>query len=432
MTRGEEVSLDMTVSAAHPVAAPNGLAPDPGALSGLLVLDFGQAAVGPVAASYLAMLGATVVKVEQPSGDSVRRGAPTMRGTSTTFIGNNLGKRGIVLDLKSPAGLDAVKRLVAKADVLIENFRSPQVMQRLGLGYADVLAPINPRLVYVQSSAFGPRGPWTGMYSDEWMTESVSGCVSTTGRRGGAGEFTRGSALLDWNGAMLNTVVCLAALHERERTGRGRMIQTSQFGSSVFSGLGRIAEFVATGRTPAPEGSASAWIAPDQSFRASDGFVNVSAPAQKFWRRLCDALEAPALARDPRFADNAARVANRDALVAALAPVFARSTVGEWIARLRAADVPCGANPDGSSLTGPWLRDPQVIATIVELLAQGRSLRLRDGAQQPQDARTVRFDDAALCAALHGKLDWAALDAEQRRSFLQHLNETPELGAPAA
>ena len=341
------------------------LRPDPGALSGLLVLDFGQAAVGPVAASYLGMMGATVIKVEQPTGDTVRRGLPTMRGTSTTFIGNNLTKRGVMLDMKTPQGIADAKRLIAKADVLIENFRSPAVMERLGLGYEGVLATLNPRLIYIQSSAFGPSGPWSGMFSNEWMSESVSGCVSCTGAEGGLGEFTRGSALLDWSGAMMNTATCLAALIQRERTGLGQMLQASQFGSSIFCGMTRIAECLAGGATPQPLGSASGWLVPDQAFRARDGFVNVSTPGEKFWLRLCQVLEQPALAEDERFKDNGARVRHREALVKELAPVFATRGVEDWLALLRKADVPCGPNDRGETLTGPQLADPQVAANAM-------------------------------------------------------------------
>jgi len=346
-------------------AASGALTPDPGALSGLLVLDFGQAAVGPVAASYLGMMGATVIKVESPAGDMVRRGQPTMRGTSVTFIGNNLTKRSVVLDLKTPGGIAQVKRLIARADVLIENFRSPEIMERLGLGYDAVLARLNPRLIYVQSSAFGPSGPWVGMYSDEWMTECVSGFAAGTGAAGGRGEFTRGAAPLDWNGAMMNTVVCLAALLQRRRTGVGTMVRTSQFGSSIFAALSRIAEFVATDRTPAPMGSAQAWRVPDQAFRTSDGWLTVSVPTERFWPRLCGALGLPALADDPRFATNAARLANRPALVAVLAAAFATDTAAGWLARLRASDVPCGPVPAGASLTVPLLADEQVVANAM-------------------------------------------------------------------
>ncbi|MGE0802621.1 MAG: CaiB/BaiF CoA transferase family protein [Lautropia sp.] len=340
----------------------NVLQPDPGVLSGLLVLDFGQAAVGPVAACYLGMMGATVIKIEAPIGDMVRSGAPTMKGTSTTFIGNNLTKYGVMLDLKQPDGLAAAKTLIAKADVLIENFRSPAIMERLGLGYDAVLSKLNPRLIYVQSSAFGAEGPWTGMFSNEWMTECVSGFVHATGGASGRGEFTRGSALLDWNGAMINTIVCLAAILQRSRSGTGMMVRTSQLGSSVFTSLTRLAEAVATGAAQGPLGSASAFLAPDQAFRAADGFVNVSVPAEKFWPRLCNAIGLPGLAADPRFADNAARLRNRAALVALLGERFRTRPVADWVECLAAADVPCNANPPRDSLTAPQLAHPQVAA----------------------------------------------------------------------
>jgi crotonobetainyl-CoA:carnitine CoA-transferase CaiB-like acyl-CoA transferase len=200
------------------------------------------------------------------------------------------------------------------------------------------------------------------MYSDEWMTECVSGLASCTGARGGRGEFTRGSALLDWNGAMINAVVCLAALVERDRSGRGCMVRTSQFGSSVFSGLTRLAELSVTGISPRPQGSASTYIVPDQAFLAQDGYINVTAPSDKSWRRLCDALDAPALGTDERFATNAKRVEHRDALIKLLNERFAACPVGDWLVRLRAADVPCGANPPRDSLTGPQLSHPQIIA----------------------------------------------------------------------
>jgi crotonobetainyl-CoA:carnitine CoA-transferase CaiB-like acyl-CoA transferase len=341
------------------------LVPDPGPLSGLLVLDLGQAAVGPVAACYLGLLGATVVKVEPPAGDMVRRGQPTMRGTSVTFIGNNLGKRSVVLDLKTPQGLADAKRLVRKADVLIENFRGPDILEKLGLGYDAVLRPLNPGLVYLQSSAFGPSGPWSGMYSDEWMTECVSGCASVTGQPGGRGEITRGAAPLDWNGAMLNTVACLAALWARTRTGRGTMIRASQYGASVFAAITRIVEEVSGGVPNGTLGSASAYVAPDQAFATADGWVHVTVPHDGFWPKLCAAIGRTDLAADPRFATGAQRVARREALVEALAPGFAAITTAAALARLRAADVPCAAAAPRATLTGPLLADPQVAANAM-------------------------------------------------------------------
>ena len=338
------------------------LTADPGPLSGLLVLDLGQAAVGPVAASYLGMMGATVVKVEPPSGDMVRRGHPTMRGTSCTFVGNNVTKRSVVLDLKTPDGRASLLRLVAKADVLIENFRSAEIMERLGLGYDAVLAPLNPRLVYVQSSAFGPSGPWVGMYSDEWVTECVSGFASASGAAGGPGEITRGAAPLDWNGAMLNTVACLAALALRVRTSRGTRIATSQFGSSLFAALTRLVELDASGAAARPMGSASAWTVPEQAFRTADGWLAVSAPTDRCWTRLCTALGLDALGADPSLAAASDRVAQRGRVVAALTTAFASRSTVDWTERLRANDVPCASVAPPGSLSEGLLAHPQVAA----------------------------------------------------------------------
>jgi CoA:oxalate CoA-transferase len=182
-----------------------------GPLRGLLVLDFGQAAVGPIAAEWLGMLGATVIKVESPKGDFVRWATPLIGGMGTTFIGNNLTKLGVVVDLKTAEGLDRARQLIARADVLIENFRSPAIMERLGLGYG-VLADLNPRIIYVQASAFGREGPWVGMFSHEWVAQTVSGFVSVTGDGKGVPEWSRATANQDWNGAMMNLAVVLAGL----------------------------------------------------------------------------------------------------------------------------------------------------------------------------------------------------------------------------
>jgi crotonobetainyl-CoA:carnitine CoA-transferase CaiB-like acyl-CoA transferase len=332
-----------------------------GPLSGLVVLDLGQAAVGPVTASYLGMLGATVIKVESPRGDVVRHNSPQIDGTSMTFMGNNLTKRGVVVDLKSAEGKEQAKRLIAQADVLIENFRGPDVMVRLGLGY-DVLSQVNPRLIYVQSSAFGATGPWTGMFSHEWVTQAASGAVSVMGDASGNPEFSRGTAHFDWSGAMMNLVAILAGLHHRRRTGRGLMIQTAQMASGVFSGITRMAELFATGEAPRPMGSARPNIVPDQSFQTSDDYINVCVPTEKFWPRLCAAIERPELVRDPRFFTNVDRVANRDALVPLLDAIFRTRATEDWLVQLRSADVPCGPHPRTLRIREELLANPQIAA----------------------------------------------------------------------
>ncbi len=320
-----------------------------GPLRGLLILDFGQAAVGPIAAEYLGMMGATVIKVESPAGDTVRRGVPTMQGTSTTFLGNNLTKFGIVLDLKSPEGKAHAKRLIAISDALIENFRSSEVMVRLGLGY-DVLKQINPGIVYVSSSAYGAGGPLENMRSNEWLTEAFSGFTTVTGAEGTSGEFSRGTANLDWNGAMINTVALLAALYRRTRGEGGGYYLTSQLGSSLYGSVTRMAEVLAGGVPAGPLGSASPFIAPDQAFATSDGYVAVSAPTERCWQRLCTAIGKPALADDARYASNTVRLAARTELATLLAEVFATAGTANWCARLEAADVPCAAVPQNMTL----------------------------------------------------------------------------------
>jgi crotonobetainyl-CoA:carnitine CoA-transferase CaiB-like acyl-CoA transferase len=329
-----------------------------GPLRGLLVLDFGQAAVGPIAAEWLGMLGATVIKVEAPKGDLVRWITPLIDGMGTTFIGNNLTKLGVVVDLKTADGLERAKQLIASADVLIENFRSPAIMERLGLGYEE-MAAVNPRIIYVQASAFGREGPWVGMFSHEWIAQTVSGFVSVTGDGEGVPEWSRATANQDWNGAMMNLAVVLAGLIRREQTGRGMMIETAQLGSSIFAGITRFAELFATGRAPRPMGSARPNLAPDQAFKTADGYINVCIPAEKFWSKLCEALGDSVL-KEERFATNDARLANRGELISLLDPIFQRQRSEEWITRLRASGVPCGVHEYERRQSDVLLEDEQV------------------------------------------------------------------------
>ena len=327
-------------------------------LTGIRVLDLGQAAVGPVAAEYLAWLGADVIKVEPPDGDMVRRTRPELRGMGHTFLGNNLGKRGIVLDLKQPEEFARAEDLIRTADVLVENFRSPAVMERLGLGW-ERLRELNPRLVYLQSSAFGPVGPMVGMTSNEWFSQAAGGATSLNGQPGGPPEFSRGTPSIDWNGAAVNLEALLVGLWVRERTGRGLRIQNSQLQSTMFGATTRIAEYLATGEPPPRLGSARSNIVPDQSFATAEGYVAVSALNQRLWTRLCEVLERPELAADPRFASNPLRVQQREALIPLLEAAFAARPAAEWVERLRAARVPASEVRTGLPLIEGLLAHPQ-------------------------------------------------------------------------
>lgn len=338
-----------------------GAAPDLGGfgpLAGLVVLDLGQAAVAPLAATYLGMLGALVIKVEAPRGDMVRSGEPTMLGTSTTFIGNNWGKYGVCLDLKSEEGRQSLADLIGRADLLIENFRNPSVLPRLGFD-RDRLAELNPDLVYVESSAFGEAPPELDtMISNEWITEAFGGMVSVTGGPA-LPEFMRGTSLLDWSGAMINCVVGLAGLLQARRSG-GLTLRTSQLGSTVFAGFTRFIEARAAGAAPGPAGSTGTYFAPDGAFATADGWLGVCAPTQRLWQRLCQALEAPELARAAEFSDNVSRVARRHQLSECLEVRLKEKPASEWAAALAAAGVPHTRYPRERWLSDQLAIDPQV------------------------------------------------------------------------
>ncbi len=313
----------------------------PGPLTGIRVLDFGRAAVGPVSAQYLGFLGADVIKIEPPEGDPVRNVATFKKGMGTTFLGNNLNKRGIMLDLKQPHDKEMARRLIQWTDIVLENFRSKEVMEKLGLGYTAMSA-LNPRVIYLSSGAYGNAGPMQGMTSNEWYGQASSGATSVTGAEGGPFEFVRGIAQFDWNGAMINLEAMLIALYAREHTGRGMMIETSQFQSSLVAGTTRFAEYFATGQAPTPMGSARPNLVPDQAFATADGYINVSVPHEGFWPKFCDAIGRPDVQTDPRFATNADRVSHRDALIAELSPLFRSRPTGYWLWQFRKHEVPCG------------------------------------------------------------------------------------------
>lgn len=340
-----------------------------GPLTGIRVLDFGRAAVGPIAAEYMGMLGADVIKIEPPEGDPVRHVATKKKGMGTTFLGNNLNKRGIVLNLREPGDREIAFQLIQWTDVVVENFRSKEVMERLGLGY-HTLSSLNPRIIYLSSGAYGNAGPMQGMTSNEWYGQASSGATSVTGADGGAPEFMRGIAQFDWNGAMVNLQAILTALYVREKTGRGLMIETSQFQSSLIAGTTRFAEYFATGQSPTPLGSARPNVVPDQAFATADGYVNVSVPHEGFWKKLCTALGQPEWENDPRFVTNRDRVTNRDVLVPLLVALFRDQPSAYWSWHLRKHDVPCGQYFTDDLVSHALFRHPHVQAnnlmTVVE------------------------------------------------------------------
>jgi crotonobetainyl-CoA:carnitine CoA-transferase CaiB-like acyl-CoA transferase len=313
-----------------------------GPLAGVKVLELSHIMAGPVCGLMLADLGADVVKVERlPSGDDSRRMVPpTVGSESAAFLMMNRNKRGVALDLRRPEAIAAVRRLAAGADVLVENFRRG-AMERMGLGY-DALHAGNPRLVYCSISGYGRTGPLADRGGFDLVAQGMSGLMSITGEGPGRPPVKVGAPVTDIGAGILAALGVVAAYAQRLRTGEGQRVDTSLFEAGIVQTYWQAAICLATGVAPGAMGSAHPLNAPYQAFETRDGWVNVGAANQRNWLALVDAIGAPALGADPRFADNAARMAHLDALGAALAPLFRRRTTAEWLAALDAAGVPAG------------------------------------------------------------------------------------------
>ena len=282
-----------------------------GPLTGLCVIDLTRVLAGPFASQILGDLGADVIKIEPPGGDDTRKFSPHRDGESHYFVSINRSKRGMVVDLKVPAGVDVVRRLVADADILIENFR-PGVLDRLGLGYA-ALSATNPRLIYCAISGFGMTGPLRDRPSFDIVTQALTGVMSVNGA---AGEppVKLGLPLGDMVGGIFGPIGILAAVAERERTGRGRLIDVSLF-DGMLGMLGYLAQMVFfTGTDPKPVGTRHPNIAPYGSFPTRDGQIIIACLTDGFWKGLCAAIERPELQSDPRFRTVTNRRSNADVL----------------------------------------------------------------------------------------------------------------------
>jgi crotonobetainyl-CoA:carnitine CoA-transferase CaiB-like acyl-CoA transferase len=311
------------------------------ALAGLRVLELTQVMAGPFCGQVLADMGADVVKVEPPAGDSTRRSLGfTMKGDDTAaFLAVNRNKRSLVLDLKAPAHQEALGRLAEGADVLLENYR-PGVAARLGADW-ETLSARNPRLIYASVSGFGQTGPYAQRPGYDLIAQGLSGVMSVTGEPGGD-PVKCGIPIGDLSAGLFCAVGILSALHARERTGRGQRIDTSLFEGALALSIWESAELWATGRVPAPLGSAHRLTAPYQALRTRDGYVTVGGNNQRLWERLCEAVGRPELVTDERFVSNADRMAHRDALEAELETALAARGTDEWVAVLGDAGVPCG------------------------------------------------------------------------------------------
>jgi crotonobetainyl-CoA:carnitine CoA-transferase CaiB-like acyl-CoA transferase len=311
-----------------------------GPLEGLLVADFSRVLAGPFATMLLGDLGADVVKVEHPGGGDETRawGPPWHGGHSTYYLAVNRNKRSVALDLKTDAGRRAALALAGRADVLVENFKAG-APERLGLGFEEV-ARDNPGLVWCSISGFG-RGAGAELPGYDFLVQAMSGLMSITGPAGG--EPTKvGVALVDVLTGLYAFGGVLSALGQRERTGRGQRVEVSLLGSALASLVNQASSYLCTGSVPMAMGNRHPSIAPYETLATADRPLVVAVGNDGQFARLCRVLGLPEAAADPRFATNADRVTNREALVGLLEEALAARGADDWVADLAGAEVPCG------------------------------------------------------------------------------------------
>ncbi len=300
-------------------------------------------------------MGADVIKVEPPGGDSSRRMAGAMGDDSPSFNAVNRGKRGIVLDLKTPAGQDVFRRLARRSDIVIENSR-PGVMRRFGLDY-ETLSANHPALVYASISGYGQTGPHAHKGGFDLVAQGVSGLMSITGEPGRPPAKV-GVPLTDLGAGLFALAAILAALYDRTRTGRGQYVETSLVEAGIALSVWEAAEYFSGRGVPQPLGSAHRMIAPYQAIRCADGYITVAAGNQRLFERLCDRLGHPEWPRQPEYADDTARVRHREAIVHSIESVTIGRSRRHWIDLFEANDIPCGPINSYDEV----FADPQVLA----------------------------------------------------------------------
>ena len=329
-----------------------------GPLDGTRVIELAHIMAGPVCGLMLADFGADVIKVEKiPGGDDTRRFLPpAIDDISAAFLVVNRNKKGIALNLKTEGGRGVLSRLIAGADIVIENFRRG-TMERLGFGYEDLKAD-NPALIYCAVSGFGRTGPYADRGGFDLIAQGMSGLMSITGEESGRPPVKVGAPVTDITAGILAALGVTAAYVRRLKTGEGGFVDTSLLEAGVTHTLWQSAICFATGVSAPALGSSHPLIAPYQAFPTADGWINVGAANQTNWLRLLDVIEAKHLADDPDFASNEARMAHLDRLIDALAPIFRGKPSAVWLARMEAAGIPAGPVLDIVQMQS----DPQVLA----------------------------------------------------------------------
>lgn len=382
-------------------------------LSGIKVLDLCRVVSGPFATMQLGDLGADIVKIEAPRhGDESRRyGPPFIGSESAYFLSVNRNKRSCTIDLKSEAGRDTVLALAEAADVVVENFR-PGTLDKWGLGY-DALKARNGRLIQCSISGFGRSGPDADRPGYDLILQGESGVMDITGDADGP-PMKVGTSIADLTTGLYAAQAVLAALRLRDRTGEGSRVDVSMLDAMASLLTFNAGMYFATGESPRRRGNVHPTISPYEPFPVADGWINVGVANDKFWALFCDALEQPDLKTDPRFDTAPKRAAGRAALVRILTPIFATRSRADWLARLNAVGIPCGA-----------IKTVGEVCEAPQLVERGMVQSVEHPTVGPVRfvARAIRFDDMApapstapptLGQHTHEVLaDWLGWDADR-------------------
>ncbi len=340
-----------------------------GPLDGVRVLDLTHFIAGPFGTQYLADLGADVIKIEQPSGGDLGRGAGTdfVEGESVHFWAVNKNKRSVVLDLKSERGLELFHDLVRHADVVFDNFR-PGVLERLGADY-ETLAAINPRIISTSVSAFGQDGPYSDQPGYDLSIQALSGIMSITGEPDG-NPVRCGAPIGDLVGGMVGAMGTLAALVERGRTGRGQRVDVALLDSQVALLMYWATIQLTTGHMPERVGAGHPTIVPYGQFATADSHIVVAVFGDHFFRIFCQTLGLDDLAADPRFATNPGRVRHREEVLKPIREVMLTRTSQEWLDLLREAGIPSApVNDISEALSHPQVQHREMVVEVEHPLA---------------------------------------------------------------
>ncbi len=324
-------------------------------LSSITVVDLTRALAGPFCTLLLADLGANVIKVEPlPGGDMTREWGPFIDGESTYFLSINRNKKSLALNFKEDRAKEVLIKLISKADVLVENFR-PGVMDRMGFDYQQC-ATINPRLIYASITGFGPTGLYRERAGFDQIAQGMSGLMSITGYREGF-PLRLGVPIGDIIAGMFTALGVLAAVIEREKSGKGTKVESSLLESLIGILVFQAQRFLSLGEVPKPEGNDHPTLAPYGTFEAKDGHINIAAGTQEMWKKLCAILGLDSLVEDARFIDNTQRLKNRDELKNLINEKLKGRGWREWIDILNQAGIPCGPIYN----MGEVFSDPQVV-----------------------------------------------------------------------